>query len=45
MHHCARSEGASGSCSSPIVSMIGVCVRKDVKVGLVDGLGGRRGGN
>ena len=25
--------------------MIGVCVRKDVIVGLVDGRGGRRGGN
>ena len=25
--------------------MISVCVRKDVKVGLVDGRGGRRGGN
>ena len=45
MHRCAKSEGASGSCSSFLVSMIGVCVRKDVKVGLVDGRGGRRGGN
>ena len=45
LHRCARSEGASGSCSSSLVSMIGVCVRKDVKVGLVDGCGGRRGGN
>ena len=25
--------------------MIGVCARNDVKVGLVDGRGGRRGGN
>ena len=40
-----QGEGASGSCSSSLVSMIGVCVRKDVKVGLVDGRGGRRGGN
>ena len=42
---CARSGGASGCCSSSLVSMIGVCVRKDVKVGLVDGRAGRRGGN
>ena len=45
MNRCARSEGASGRSSSSLVSMIGVCVRKDVKVGLVDGRGGRRGGN
>ena len=45
LYRCARSEGASGSCSSSLVSMIGVCVREDVKVGLVDGRGGRRGGN
>ena len=41
LHRCARSEGASGRCSSSLVSMIDVCVRKDVKVGLVDGRGGR----
>ena len=29
----------------PVNCMIGVCVRKDMKVGLVDGRGGRRGGN
>ena len=45
LHLCARSEGASRRCSSSLVSMIGVCVRKDVKVRLVDGRGGRRGGN
>ena len=46
LHRCARSEGASRRCSSSsLVSMIGVCARKDVKVGLVDGRGGRRGGN
>ena len=44
-HRCARSKGASGSCSSSLVNMIGVCVRKDAKVGLVDGRGGRRGDN
>ena len=37
LHRCARIEGASGSCSSSLVSMFGVCVRKDVKVGLVHG--------
>ena len=36
LHRCARSEGASGSCSSSLVSLIGVCVRKDVKVGLIE---------
>ena len=45
LHRCARSEGASGRCSSSFGSMIGVCVRKDVEVWLVDGRGGRRGGN
>ena len=45
LHRCARSEGASRSCSSSLVSMIGGCVRKDVKVELVDGRGGRRGGS
>ena len=34
-----------GSAAAPRVSMIDVCARKDVKVGLVDGRGGRRGGN
>ena len=45
LHRCSGSEGASGSCSSSLVSMIGLRVRKGVKVGLVDGRGGRRGGN
>ena len=45
LRRCARSEGASGSCSSSLVSTLGVCARKDVKVGLVDGRGGRRGCN
>ena len=45
LYRCARNEGASGSCSSSLVSMIGVCVRKDVNMGLVDGRGRRRGYN
>ena len=45
LHRCARSDGASRRCSSSLVSMIDVCVRKGVHVGLEDRRGGRRGGN